>query len=75
MLSFVKSMWWIVKKHWYRYILVLFFSFIIPFINLIPATIIARLTQGIQDNAITYEFLIFTILIPYILTVLAMYLA
>lgn len=75
MIDFIKSMWWIVKKHWYRYIFVLFFGFIIPFINLIPATIIAKLTQGIQDNAITRDFLIYSILIPYVLTIIAMYLA
>ena len=73
MLKFIKSVWWLVKKHWYRYFFVFFFSALLPFINLIPATIISKLTTGIVDDLITKDFLIYQILIPYCITMLAIY--
>ena len=73
MLKFIKSVWWLVKKHWYRYFFVIFFSILLPFINLIPATIISRFTAGIIENKINKDFLIYQILIPYILTMVSLY--
>ena len=73
MLDFIKSMWWIVKKHWYRYVLVIFFGAVLTFVNLLPATIIARLTQGIEENIITSDYLIYQVFIPFMITIVSIY--
>ncbi len=73
MIDFVKSMSWIFKKHWWRYLLVVFFGSLLTIINLAPAKIVANLTQGIKDNSLTNEFLITRVLIPYIITILLIF--
>lgn len=73
MFSFVKSMWWIVKKHWYRYLCVIVFSLMLPFLNLLPATIISKLSSAIKENALTSEFLIQQIFIPFLIIVASIY--
>ncbi len=74
MFKFIKSMWWFIKKNWYRYILVVFFGLLLALINLLPATIISRLTDGIENNTLTKNYLIYSVLIPFVLTTFALYL-
>ena len=74
MFNFIKSMSWFIKKNWYRYILVVFFGLLLTLLNLLPARIIANLTNGIENNNLTYDYLIYNVLIPFILTILGIYL-
>lgn len=74
MFKFVKSMSWFIKKNWYRYILVLFFGIALTFINLIPATLTGRLADGIERDILSVDFLIYSILIPFLITIFAIYL-
>ncbi len=73
MFKFVKSMGWFIKKNWYRYILVLVLGITLTLINLIPATLTGRLASGIENNELSKNFLIYTIMIPYLITVLGIY--
>lgn len=73
MFKFIKSMSWFIKKNWYRYILVLFFGIALTFINLIPATLTGRLADGIEREILSVDFLIYSILIPFLITIFAIY--
>ncbi len=78
MLKFIKSVLWLVKKNWYKYVLVLFFGIILAVLNLFPAMIIGNLTEGIETaskngTSITSDFLIKDILIPYLTVIIAIY--
>ncbi len=79
MFKFIKSVWWLVKKNWYKYLAVLFFGATLAVLNLFPARIIGNLTEGIENaslngTTITKEFLIKDILIPYLTVIILMYL-
>ena len=65
MFKFIKSMSWFIKKNWYRYILVVFFGLLLTLLNLLPAKIIANLTNGIENNNLTNDYLIYNVLIPF----------
>lgn len=73
MFKFIKSMSWFIKKNWYRYIFVLFFGILLTVINLIPATITGNLASAIENNSITVSFLIYSILIPFVCTIIGLY--
>lgn len=74
MFKFIKSMSWFIKKNWYRYILVVFFGLLLGLVNLLPATIIARLTYGIENNLINRDYLIYQVLLPFSGTIILLYL-
>ena len=74
MFKFIKSMSWFIKKNWYRYIYVVFFGLILTILNLLPAKIIANLTSGIENNTLTMDYLIYNVLIPFVLTIIGIYL-
>ena len=73
MFKFIKSMGWFIKKNWYRYIFVIFFGLLLTVINLIPASLTGKLGQAIEDNNLSAEFLINSILIPFIITMFGIY--
>ncbi len=73
MWNFIKSMSWFIKKNWYRYVLVVFFGLILTGLNLLPATIIANLTKGIEEKTLTYEYLINSVFIPFVVVMLLLY--
>ena len=73
MFAFIKSMWWFVKKQWYRYIAIVVVGILLTLINLVPPIIIARLTTGVDQNTITEQFLIYDVLIPFVITIFAIY--
>lgn len=73
MFAFVKSMWWFVKKEWYRYISIVIVGLLLTLINLVPPIIIARLTMGVDQNTLTESFLIYDIFIPFVLTIIGIY--
>ncbi len=78
MFKFIKSVWWIVKKNWYKYLLVLFFGIILAVLNLFPARIVGNLTEGIENasntgQALTKEYLINDIFIPFVTVMVLIY--
>ncbi|MBQ7641941.1 MAG: ABC transporter ATP-binding protein [Acholeplasmatales bacterium] len=74
MIKFIKSMMWYVKPNWWRYVIVVIFGLLNGFSNLLPATIIARLTKGIEEGTLTQDILIYQILLPFLGSVLLIYL-
>lgn len=74
MFNFIKSMSWFVKKHWYHYLAIAVVGLILTILNLFPAKLIGDLSSGIEDDSLTYDFLVYTILIPYLIISLLIYL-
>ena len=74
MFKFIKSLWWFIKKNWYRYVAILIVGLALTIINLFPAKIIARLTEGVDKGILTTEFLIYDVMIPFLLTIGLIYL-
>lgn len=74
MIKFIKSMMWYVKPNWWRYVIVVIFGLLNGFSNLLPATIIARLTKGIEEGTLTPDILIYQIFLPFLGSVLLIYL-
>lgn len=73
MFKFIKSVTWIIKKNWWKYLLVLFFGICIAILNLFPARIVGNLTSGIEKGIVTKDFLIYDILIPFLSIVVLIY--
>lgn len=73
MFKFIKSVTWIIKKNWWKYLLVLFFGITIAVLNLFPARIVGNLTNGIEKGIVTQDFLIYDILIPFLAIAIAIY--
>ncbi len=73
MFKFIKSVTWIIKKNWWKYLLVLFFGITIAILNLFPARIVGNLTNGIEKGIVTKDFLIYDILIPFLAVVVSIY--
>ena len=73
MFRFIKSMTWFIKKNWYRYILVLFFGLVVAILGALPTKIIATLTESIEENTITYDFLVYRIFIPFLVIIFLVY--
>ncbi len=76
MLKFIKSLWWFISKNWYRYISIILVGLLFPLLDLFPARIVKTLIDAVQDEnrTVTMAFLFTRILLPYILTMLAIYL-
>lgn len=76
MFKFIKSLWWFISKNWYRYISIILVGLLFPLLDLIPARIVKTLIDAVQDEnrIVTMAFLFTRILLPYILTMLAIYL-
>ena len=74
MFKFIKSMMWYIKPNWWRYVIVVIFGLLNGISNLLPATIIARLTKGIEDGTLTENILIYEIFLPFVGSVLLIYL-
>lgn len=76
MFKFIKSLWWFISKNWYRYISIILVGLLFPLLDLIPARIVKTLIDAVQDEnrTVTMAFLLTRILLPYILTMLAIYL-
>ena len=74
MFSFIKSLWWFIKKNWFKYIRILVVGLILTVINLIPAYIVRLLTEAVDSKTLTIDFLFYKILIPYVITMALIYL-
>ena len=74
MFSFVKSMMWFIKKNWYFYVAIILVGISISLANLLPATIVSSLTDAIENNGVTKEFILKNILLYYLLIMFLIYL-
>ena len=66
MFKFLKSMMWYIKPNWWRYVIVVIFGVLNGLVNLLPATIIARLTTAIESNTLTEHILIYEVFLPFL---------
>ena len=63
MFKFIKSLWWFIKKNWFKYVRIVIVGLILTVINLIPAYIVKLLTEAIDNKTLTIDFLFYKILI------------
>ena len=56
MLDFIKSVTWIIKKNWYKYILELIFGISLAIISLFPTIVIGDLVDAIKGDEIVLSF-------------------
>lgn len=74
MFKFIKSLWWFVSKNWYRYVGIVIVGLLLTVLNLIPASLVKVLTEAIDGGkSITIEFLLSSVVIPYLITIGLLY--
>lgn len=73
MIKFIKSLWWFIKKNWFKYVRIVVVGLLLTVINLIPAYIVRLLTEAVDSKTLTIDFLLSKILIPYIITMFLIY--
>ena len=73
MFKFIKSLWWFIKKNWFKYVRIVLVGLILTVINLIPAYIVRLLTEAVDTKTLTIDFLFYKILIPYVVTMFLIY--
>ena len=73
MIKFLKSMMWYIKPNWWRYVIIVIFGVLNGLSNLLPATIIARLTNAIEDGSLTQNILIYEVFLPFLGSVILIY--
>lgn len=73
MFKFIKSLWWFIKKNWFKYVRIVIVGLILTVINLIPAYIVRLLTEAVDKKTLTIDFLFSKILIPYVITMFLIY--
>ena len=73
MFKFIKSLWWFIKKNWFKYVRIVVVGLILTVINLIPAYIVRLLTEAVDTKTLTMDFLFYKILIPYVVTMFLIY--
>ena len=56
MLDFIKSVRWIIKKNWYKYILELIFGITLAIISLFPTIVLGRLVDAIKGDETVIVF-------------------
>ena len=62
MFKFIKSLWWFIKKNWFKYVRIVIVGLILTVINLIPAYIVRLLTEAVDSKTLTIDFLFYKIL-------------
>ena len=58
MFSFIKKMWWFIKKHPFLYLSILLLGVLLALSQLIPADIVGKFTRKIESGELTKEFII-----------------
>lgn len=74
MFKFIKSLWWFISKNWYRYLSIVFVGILFPILNLVPGFIVKILIDAVKNEEITLAFLFYKIILPYLGTMLTIYL-
>ena len=59
MINFIKSLSWFIKKNWFKYVRIVVVGLILTVINLIPAYIVRLLTEAVDTQTLTMDFLFF----------------
>ena len=73
MLKFIKSLWWFIKDNWFKYMRIILVGLVLTVLNLVPAYIVRLLTEAVDNETLTLDFLFSKILIPYIITMFLIY--
>ncbi|MDE5546018.1 MAG: hypothetical protein K2I88_00990, partial [Anaeroplasmataceae bacterium] len=73
MFRFIKSLWWFISKNWYRYVSIVIVGLFLTVLNLVPAWIVSQLTDAIDKNELTIDFLFLRILVPFLITIILIY--
>lgn len=73
MFRFIKSLWWFISKNWYRYVSIVIVGLFLTVLNLVPAWIVSQLTDAIEKNELTINFLFLRVLVPFLITILLIY--
>lgn len=74
MFSFIKSMWWFVKKNLGYYITILTIGVIQALILLIPAKILGDFTNELTNHTLTKEYLVYRVILASFLIAILIYL-
>ncbi|MDE5566172.1 MAG: ABC transporter ATP-binding protein/permease [Anaeroplasmataceae bacterium] len=72
MFKFIKSLWWFISKNWYRYVLIVLVGLFLTVLNLVPGYLVGVLTKALKET-ITLDFLLFKVVLPYLITIIALY--
>ncbi|MDE5868190.1 MAG: ABC transporter ATP-binding protein/permease, partial [Anaeroplasmataceae bacterium] len=72
MFKFIKSLWWCISKNWYRYVLIVLVGLFLTVLNLVPGYLVGVLTKALKET-ITLDFLLFKVVLPYLITIIALY--
>lgn len=70
---FIKSLWWFISKNWYRYVSIVFVGLFLTVLNLVPGYLVKTLTQALENQSLNVEFLLYHIVIPYLVAIIALY--
>lgn len=73
MIKFIKSLWWFIKDNWFKYMRIILVGLVLTVLNLVPAYIVRLLTEAVDNETLTLDFLFSKILIPYIITMFLIY--
>ena len=73
MVNFIKSLWWFISKNWFKYVRIVVVGLLLTVLNLVPAYLVKVLTAAIEDDNVTIDFLFLKVLIPYLITILVLY--
>lgn len=71
--KFIKSLWWFISKNWYRYVSIVIVGLFLTILNLVPAWIVSQLTDAIEKDKLTINFLFLNILVPFLITIILIY--
>ena len=73
MFKFIKSLWWFISKNWYRYVSIVLVGLLLTILNLVPGYIVKVLTQGLEENKLTIDFLLLKVVVPYLIIIFVLY--
>ncbi len=73
MFSFIKKMWWFIKKHPFLYLTIFILGVLLALTLLIPADIVGDFTDHIDKNTLTQDYLIYNVIIKAFSTAVLIY--
>ena len=63
MISFIRKIWWFIKKHPFLYIVIFLLGVIQALTLLIPADIVGDFTDAVDNNSLTNDFLVYNVIL------------
>ncbi len=73
MFKFIKSLWWFISKNWYRYVSIIIVGLFLTVLNLVPGYLVKVLTEALEKGNLTTNLLIYHVVLPYLITIIALY--